>query len=464
MATNTYVALASVTASGTSSVLVMNNIPQTYTDLVLVAQYLKSGTGSARLILNNDSTSLYSQTVLYGNGTSAGSGRDSGTYFYLMDYLQSSTTNPNFATVHLMNYSNTTTFKTVIERSGVADKGTVANVGLYRSTNAITRIDIADASNFASGTTFSLYGIAADTNSTPKATGGVVSSDANYWYHTFAMSSTFTPLQSLTCDYIIVAGGGGGGGGSFANGNGGGGGGAGGFRAFTSQSFSATNYTVTVGAGGAGGSTSQGYGNSGSATSFFSTSASGGGGGGAEGVANNGANGRGSSGGSGGGSSQLAANIGSAGAAGNAGGYSPVEGYAGGFWTSPAATGSGGGGAGAQGGATGTGNGSAGVGGIGATSALINAMGAATNTGQLSGGNYYYAGGGSGGQYDQGSRTAGGLGGGGYGAEPRGVPGGAGAIATGGGGGGSNNATGGGAAPNVGGNGGSGIVIVRYAK
>jgi len=159
---STYTSLATVSPSGTSSVIVMSSIPSTYTDLVIVAQYLKSGTGSSRLIFNNDSSSgLYSQTVLYANGTSASSGRDSGNWLFLLDYLQSSTTNANMAIVSIMNYSNTTTHKTVLEHSGVVDKGTVASCGIWKNTAAINRIDIADASNFSAGTTFTLYGITA---------------------------------------------------------------------------------------------------------------------------------------------------------------------------------------------------------------------------------------------------------------------------------------------------------------
>jgi len=76
----------------------------------------------------------------------------------------------------------------------------------------------------------------------PKATGGTTVLSNGYWYHTFTSSGTFTPLQSLTVDLIVMAGGGAGGS-AYA-----GGGGAGGFLDFTSQSVTATGYTVTVGA------------------------------------------------------------------------------------------------------------------------------------------------------------------------------------------------------------------------
>ena len=47
--------------------------------------------------------------------------------------------------------------------------------------------------------------------SSPKATGGTVTSDSTYWYHTFTSNGTFTPSQALSCDVVVVAGGAGGG-------------------------------------------------------------------------------------------------------------------------------------------------------------------------------------------------------------------------------------------------------------
>jgi hypothetical protein len=71
-----------------------------------------------------------------------------------------------FATTvtNIQNYSNATTYKTVLSRGGGANTGNlvIAYVGTWRSTAAITTIDlINDSGNFAAGSTFSLYGITA---------------------------------------------------------------------------------------------------------------------------------------------------------------------------------------------------------------------------------------------------------------------------------------------------------------
>jgi len=195
---------------------------------------------------------------------------------------------------------------------------------------------------------------------------------------TYAMT---VPSTANTLDYLVVAGGGGG-----ASG----GGGAGGLLQGSNYSVTPTgSIAVTVGGGGAGGIGSGGAGVNGGGSSFGALSAIGGG-------AGNSGNQTVTSGGSGGGSSydctdNFAGPCGRAGAGtagqGNNGGYSTYNSYG---------AGGGGGGAGGAGYNT-TRNYIGGNGGIGATSALINALAAASNTGQLSSGNYYFAGGGGGG-------------------------------------------------------------------
>jgi hypothetical protein len=65
---------------------------------------------------------------------------------------------------NIQNYSNATTYKTVVSRGGAANTGmiVIAYVGLWRSTAAITTITLfSDTGNLATGSTFSLYGITA---------------------------------------------------------------------------------------------------------------------------------------------------------------------------------------------------------------------------------------------------------------------------------------------------------------
>lgn len=442
---STYTPIASQTLGSTASSVTFSSIPQGYTDLVIVFAGTGSNNSSIYLTFNDDTGSNYSDTNMYGDGTNAASQRRSNQTSIKDILLYTTQTN---AIIQIQNYSNSTTYKSVLARSNVASAETDVTVGLWRNTSAITTITLIPGTvNFASGSTFSLYGIAAGAVGA-KAAGGIVTASSGYVYHTFLNSGTFMPYQNLSADCLVVAGGGGGGPVYV-----GGGGGAGGVRLLTSQSFAASSLnTVIVGAGGAGSGSSRG-----TNSSLGSISATGGG----SGSTNSGSTPISAfSGGSGGGANYTdSTGFG----AGNLGGYSPVEGYAGGSSSATGgAYGSGGGGGAGAVGNTGS-NSAAGTGGIGAGGSsytnytIINAMGTATNTGELSSGNYYYAGGGGGASYapSGGANVSGGLGGGGIGSTGQG---GAGTANTGGGGGGSERD--GGA---NGGSGGSGIVIIRYA-
>ena len=115
----------------------------------------------------------------------------------------------------------------------------------------------------------------------PKATGGTITYANNKTIHTFLTSGTFTVTSpSLTSvDYLIAAGGGGGGGGFDTNASGGGGG-AGGLRTGTGQPVTTTSYPVIVGSGGAGGAGQPLNGSNGGDSSIFSIPVTGGGRGG----------------------------------------------------------------------------------------------------------------------------------------------------------------------------------------
>ena len=258
MATNTYVALQTQTLGSSSASVTFSSIPATYTDLYIVIE-AKNLTGNSDVLMrfNSDSGSNYSATILTGDGSSASSARRTSSTSVILNYFDflNSTTATQF-NVNIQNYSNATTNKTALVRANRANQATEAVVGLWRNTAAITQIDLTpSSSSFAVGSTFSLYGIAS-AEVGAKATGGIISSDSQYYYHTFLASGTFTPTQSLSCDYLVVAGGGAGG--SSAPG----GGGAGGLRSTvtatggggsleTPLSLSATGYTVTIGGGGA---------------------------------------------------------------------------------------------------------------------------------------------------------------------------------------------------------------------
>ena len=442
---NTYTELRrTVVGTATPSVIFDLTGVSGYTDLVIIAVGTASALTNLSLRFNADAGSNYSRTSLYGNGSSATSYRVSNySGIPLGDFDTSQIANH---IINIQNYSNATTFKTVLARWN-NNAGTYASLGatvsLWRNTAAITSITVyAESGNLNVGSTFSLYGIANADQGAAKATGGIITEDSQYWYHTFGASGTFTPKQALSCDALVVAGGGGGGA------QVGGGGGAGGLLEFTSQSLTAINYTITVGGGGAAGVpnvsgliSNRGSSGTNSSLGALTAAVAGGGGGGYNGWAGlNGGSGGGSDGG-------VPTGIGT----GTSG-----QGFNGGQGFASSWAGGGGGGAGAVGS-----NGAANIGGdggIGKTSTFINLIGSATGKGQLVSSTYYFAGGGGGCNTNN---SAGRVGAGGYGGGASGANDSVGTSAatanTGGGGGGSRDTN----PPSAGG---SGIVVIRYAK
>jgi hypothetical protein len=444
MAVN-YVLLERTELNASAASVTFSNIPQSgYTDLKIVLSARQGAENAFDLTFNGNAGS-YSVRRFQADGsnTSSNTASSYSNAIRVIGIVPSGSTANTFSNseIYIPNYTSSN-YKSVSLNTANETNATEAYMnlaaGLWSNTAAITSVTITPVDgSLAQYSTFSLYGIAAlgtEPVIAPKASGGNITTDGTYWYHTFLTTSAFVPNTSLSCDALVVAGGGGGGAGQ------GGGGGAGGLLGFTSQSFAAlTSYTVTVGAGGAGGTrtttTNGKRGTNGIDSQIGAlTLVKGGGGGG-----NYDENGTGKDGGSGGGAgcTPSASSGGTATSGqGNNGGGSGT--YAGSVY------GGGGGGAGAAGATGGT---TAGTGGVGSSS--YSSYGSATNTGQNVSGTYYYSGGGGGG--GEFATTTGGNGGGAS-------SGSAGTTNTGGGGGGSTYS--GGNVPA--GNGGSGIVIIRY--
>lgn len=166
----TYKPIATQTLGSAATTVTFSSISDAYTDLVLiVSSAITSGNDNLRLQVGNgsvDGGSNYSYTALTGNGSTAASARASNETTMLTDYngyMQTTLGNVT-KVINFQNYSNTTTFKTVLIRSNNAPTGTDALVSLWRSTaaiNIITMYVAGGATTFKAGSTFTLYGIKA---------------------------------------------------------------------------------------------------------------------------------------------------------------------------------------------------------------------------------------------------------------------------------------------------------------
>lgn len=159
----TYEPIATTTLGSNTASVTFSSIPGTYTDLVLIASTASATAGGNELNcqVNSDTGSNYSLTYLAGNGSTASSGRASNQTRWAPGEQSASFENPTI--MYFFNYSNTTTFKTMISRRNTVSNITSAFVNLWRSTSAINTIYLYNASGhlFLSGSTFTLYGIAA---------------------------------------------------------------------------------------------------------------------------------------------------------------------------------------------------------------------------------------------------------------------------------------------------------------
>ena len=158
--TATYEKIATNTLGSAAASVTFSSISGAYTDLVLIAQTDQTASSISLIRFNGDTGSNYSNTLISGTGSAAGSGRTTNTTS--INFTQTSA-NLQLSIANIMNYSNTTTYKTFLLRRNDTGGSLGALVGLWRNTSAITSIDlISNASTFLAGSTFTLYGIKAE--------------------------------------------------------------------------------------------------------------------------------------------------------------------------------------------------------------------------------------------------------------------------------------------------------------
>jgi hypothetical protein len=162
----TYTPLATTTLSSAAASVTFSSISGSYTDLVLIFNGgITTADYAIRVRFNGDSGSNYSRTAVAGVSNQALSDRASNAtgLNVFMGYAGiPANTLDTSGIANIQNYSNSTTYKTVISRSGNAARSVEAQVGLWRSTSAITSIVIDTGSgNLYAGSTFTLYGILA---------------------------------------------------------------------------------------------------------------------------------------------------------------------------------------------------------------------------------------------------------------------------------------------------------------
>jgi hypothetical protein len=159
----TYTPIATQTLGSGVGTVTFTSIPSTYTDLHLVVSHkfaVTTATGVS-VTFNSDNGTNYSYTNMYGNGSSAASSRATSSNYIVIG--NGDDINFNIAIADIMNYSNSTTYKSVIARGTTPASLTTAWAGLWRNTSAITSLTFTNNASvaFVAGTVATLYGIAA---------------------------------------------------------------------------------------------------------------------------------------------------------------------------------------------------------------------------------------------------------------------------------------------------------------
>ena len=163
------IATVSVGSGGAANVE-FTSIPATYTHLQI--RILARGTNASASIyqkiqFNSDTSSIYADHYLLGDGASASAGASINAAFIgVGSTTGASATASIFGTiiVDVLDYANTHKFKTIRNLEGFDVNGSGGFVmltsGLYRSTSAITSIKLTpSAGNYAQYSSFALYGI-----------------------------------------------------------------------------------------------------------------------------------------------------------------------------------------------------------------------------------------------------------------------------------------------------------------
>lgn len=149
----TYDSLQTYTCNGSETQVTFSSIPQTYTDLVVIAHGKINSVDYFGLRFNGSSGSEYSRTVLY---YAESSRAENQTELQMYSFSNSEET---FCSSEIMNYSNTTTNKMVWQK--LVRGGAIARqIGMWSSTAAINSVTCRSA-GFLSGTKITLFGIKA---------------------------------------------------------------------------------------------------------------------------------------------------------------------------------------------------------------------------------------------------------------------------------------------------------------
>ena len=161
---SSFESIQTVTGTGGASSVTFTSIPSTYKSLQVRGLAVSPSGYTYAWNFNSDTTvTNYVNHYLEGNGSTASAGAavsSGGTYFALIGQ-GTLATYPNTFIADLIDYANTSKYKTIRTFYGADNNSTAGSIGLssnlWKNTAAISAITI--TGNFIAGSTFALYGI-----------------------------------------------------------------------------------------------------------------------------------------------------------------------------------------------------------------------------------------------------------------------------------------------------------------
>lgn len=158
----TYEPIASTILNSDTADIIFNNIPGTFTDLIIEGSIASNDPTFNRGLLvrfNGDTGNNYSATSMGAESSTVNSARESNVSYLRWTELDLNTFSSNILQIN--NYANTNVNKTTIGRGG-ARQIIVNYIGLWRSTAAITSIRVyLTGQSLKAGTTLTIFGIRA---------------------------------------------------------------------------------------------------------------------------------------------------------------------------------------------------------------------------------------------------------------------------------------------------------------
>lgn len=165
---STFVKLGS--ATGGANEIRFSSIPQTYKDLVIIgtlAHNFNPGYAFFTFLCNNDSSSIYDYVQVYHNFTNTDYQFNTSSLRPEVIGTGASSTELSPVFIHIQNYASTTTHKPIHVKAGSVSQAQnfyrlSSFYGVYKSTNAVTQLNLFGSSGIAwnSFSSVNLYALA----------------------------------------------------------------------------------------------------------------------------------------------------------------------------------------------------------------------------------------------------------------------------------------------------------------